>query len=84
VTHLLAWTPFIDPIAFDRYWYLLIIPMSFFIAVGYKSVRTVDMRKYWLQVLFFTVQMVIAITAIGIGAFVFVYYLLPTFAPMPN
>lgn len=82
--NLLAWTPFIDPIAFDRFWYLLIIPMSFFIAVGYKAVRTVDMRQFWKQVLMFTLQLVVAITAIGVGAFVFIYYLLPMFAPMPG
>lgn len=81
---LLAWTPFIDPIAFDQYWYLLLAPMSLFIAIGYKSVRTVDMSQYWKQVVLFTAQLVIAITAIGVATFVLVYYLLPMFAPMPK
>lgn len=81
---LLAWTPFVDPIAFDRYWYLLLIPMSLFIAIGYKSVRTVDMSQYWKQVALFTVQLVVAITAIGVATYVLVGHLLPMFAPMPK
>ncbi len=84
MTALLAYTPFIDPIAFDRFWYLLLIPMCFFIAVGYKSVRTLDMTRYWKQVLAFTAQLIIGITAMGIAAFVFIGYILPSFAPMNN
>lgn len=80
---LLAYRPFLDPINLDNQWYLLLIPMSFLLAVGYKSVRTVDMKNYWVQVLTFTFQLVVGLIGLGAGFYVFVRILLPALAPMP-
>ncbi|RMH14589.1 MAG: hypothetical protein D6695_00860 [Planctomycetota bacterium] len=80
---LLAYRPFLDPIPLDRHWYLLLIPMSFFLAVGYKSVRTVDMRKFWPQVFLFTAQLIIGLFGLGIGFYILVRVLLPALAPAP-
>ncbi len=78
----LAYTPFIDAMNLDRVWYLILIPMCFFIAVGYKSVRTYDMKDYMKQVFQFTGMMVIGIAALGAGFYVLISVLLPMFAPM--
>ncbi|GAB4385272.1 MAG: hypothetical protein Kow0022_10510 [Phycisphaerales bacterium] len=80
---LLAYRPFLDPINLDNLWYLLLIPMSFFLAVGYKAVRAVDMSRYWTQVLAFTFQLIVGMVGLGFGFFVFVRVLLPALAPMP-
>ncbi|KAA0213197.1 MAG: hypothetical protein DYG94_14265 [Leptolyngbya sp. PLA3] len=78
----LAWRPFLDPLNLDHAWYLLLVPMSFFLAMGYKAVRTVDMNRYWSQVAIFTFQMVIGLIGLGAGFFVVVRILLPALAPM--
>ncbi len=80
----LAYTPFIDPIAAHDFWFVLLLPLAFFIAVGYKAVRTVDMRTYWRQVLTFTVQIVGGIILLGIGAYLIIAFAIPALAPMPG
>ncbi|MCL4220171.1 MAG: hypothetical protein KJZ65_02255 [Phycisphaerales bacterium] len=78
----LAWRPFLDPLNLDQVWYVLLIPMSFFLAMGYKAVRTVDMDKYWPQVAIFTFQLTIGLIGLGAGFYVLVRILLPALAPM--
>ncbi len=80
----LAYTPFIDPINAQDFWFVLLLPLAFFIAVGYKAVRTVDMRLYWRQVLTFTIQIVGGIILLGIGAYLVIAYAIPSLAPMPG
>ncbi|MFI4898194.1 MAG: hypothetical protein ACIARR_10245 [Phycisphaerales bacterium JB059] len=80
----LAYTPFIDPIQAHDIWFLLLIPLAFLIAVGYKAVRTVNMRHYWRQVLMFTVQIVGGIVLLGLGAYLIIAYAIPSLAPMPG
>lgn len=78
----LSWRPILDPLNLDQVWYLLLIPMSFFLAMGYKAVRTVDMDKYWSQVTIFTFQLVMGLIGLGAGFYVLVRILLPALAPM--
>lgn len=82
MSFVLGYTPFIDAINLDRAWYILLVPICFFIAVGYKAVRTFDMKAYWKQVFQFTAMMVFGIAALGVGFFVLISVLLPMFAPM--
>lgn len=70
--------PFLDPLPVERYWYLLIVPMALGISIAYKSVRVVDMRKFWGPVLVMTVQIVAGMIALGAFSFVFVQYILPS------
>lgn len=79
---ILAYRPFIDPINFDRYWYLLLFPMVFFLAVGYKSVRTVDMKLYWRQVFMFSTQLIVGLVLLGTGFYIAIRVLLPIIAPL--
>lgn len=74
----LAVRPFLDPMPFERYWYLLIIPMSLGIAMAYKAVRVPDMKNYWLQTLVMAAQIVLGMIALGTFTFIFVQVVLPT------
>lgn len=77
---LLAFRPFLDPIHFERYWFLLIIPMALGVSLAYKAVRVPDMRRFWPQTLIMTVQIVAGMIALGTFTFVFVQYILPAIA----
>ena len=79
--NLLAYTPFIDPINAHRWWYLLLIPMALGISVAYKAVRIPELKDLPRQVIIMTVQIVIAMIALGAGAFVFVQYIAPRIVP---
>jgi hypothetical protein len=76
----LAARPFLDPQPWERYWYLLLIPMALGIALAYKAVRVPDMSRFWIQALAMTVQIVAGMIALGAFTFVFVQYLLPMIA----
>lgn len=77
----LAYRPFLEPLHIERYWYLLIVPISFFIAMAYKAVRVSDLRRYWLGVGVLTVQIVLGMAALGVFAFLFVQYIALTIVP---
>jgi len=79
----LAYTPFIDAMSVHDYWYLLIVPMAFFLAVGYKAVRCPDMKKYPQSVLSFTVQILGLMLLLAIAFTIVIGYVLPMLAPMP-
>jgi hypothetical protein len=78
---LLAYRPFLDPIHADRWWYLLLIPLALGIAVSYKAVRIPDLKDYSRQVAVMTVQIVLAMIALGLASYVFVQYLVPRIVP---
>ncbi len=40
-----AWRPFLDPIPIDRYWMLLLLPLTIIIAVVYKTIKTDRLDK---------------------------------------
>jgi len=80
----LAYTPFIDPIDLHDWWFVLIIPIAFFIACGYKAVRVPTMRKFWPQVISFTIQIVGGIALLGLAAYLIIGYAIPALAPMPG
>ena len=78
---LLAYIPFIDPIHADRWWYLFLIPMSLGISMAYKAVRIPDLREFPRQVLIMTVQIVVAMIALGAASYLFVQHIVPLIAP---
>lgn len=80
----LAYTPFIDALSIHEYWYLLIIPMSIFLAIGYKSVRCSDMDKFFRQVVIFTIQILGGLMLLAIAFTIVIVVLLPMLAPVPN
>ncbi len=80
----LAYTPFIDAMAIHEYWYLLIIPMSIFLAIGYKSVRCSDMNKFARSVIEFTILILGGLLLLAIGFTIVITVLLPMLAPLPG
>lgn len=78
----LAYRPFIDPINLQRGWYFLLLPLSLGIAIAYKAVRVRDMRAYPREVAVMTVQIIIAMLALGAVSFILVQHVLPMILPM--
>jgi hypothetical protein len=78
---LLAYRPFIDPIAADHWWYLLLIPLSLGIAVAYKGVRVAELKDFPRQVAAMTVQIVVAMILLGLASYIFVQYIVPAVVP---
>lgn len=65
---LLAWTPFIQPMnVFHDWWYLLIVPLSFGIAVIYKAVRSPTLVGFWRDAFMMTMQIVLAMIGLAIA-----------------
>jgi hypothetical protein len=62
-----AYRPFIDGVDLHRIWFLLLIPMAFFVSMTYKAVRLADMDRYWPQVLMMTAQVLLGMIALGAG-----------------
>jgi hypothetical protein len=77
----LAYRPFLDPIELHRLWFLLLIPLTVGIAMAYKAVRVPDMKDYPRQVLVMSVQIVLGMMALGLGAYLLVNVVLPLVAP---
>ena len=80
----LAWRPFLDPIDAHGWWFLLVVPMSFGIAVVYRAVRVHTLQGYWRRVLTLTAQIVISMILLGIASYLFVQVVVPALAPMPD
>ncbi|GJM19554.1 MAG: hypothetical protein DHS20C14_17670 [Phycisphaeraceae bacterium] len=79
----LAWTPFIDPIDANAFWYLLIIPMAIGIALAFKAVRVGEMRKYPRHVAMMTAQIILGVVVLAIASFIVIDKLVPILTPMP-
>ena len=75
---MLAWIPFLEPMnALQGLWYLLLVPMSFGIAVVYRSLREQTYATYWRSVFIMTGQVVFGIAAIAVALMVFVQWIIP-------
>ncbi len=65
---MLGYIPFLHPMSFvHEWWYLLIVPLSFGIAVIYKAVRLTSLRHYWRSVLVMTAQIVLAMVGLAVA-----------------
>ena len=67
-----GWRPFIDPINAHSFWYFMLLPISFFIAMAYKAVRVKTLAGYWTAVLVMTVQIVAGMLALAAAFYVLV------------
>ncbi len=80
----LAYTPFIDAMSIHDQWYLLIIPMVIFVAIGYKAVRVNDLKDFPRQVFVFVVQVLGVMAVLAIAFTLIITVLVPLLAPMPG
>jgi uncharacterized membrane protein YwzB len=74
-------TIFIDPLQAHDAWYLMIVPMVVFIAVGYKAVRTRNMDQYWREVLVFVIQVLGGMGLLALAFMVVINFVVPVLAP---
>ena len=74
-------TIFIDPLQAHDAWYLMIVPMVIFIAVGYKAVRTRNMDNYWREVLVFVIQVLGGMGLLALAFMVVINFVVPVLAP---
>ena len=75
---MLAWIPFLEPAnGLQTWWYLLLIPLAFGLAVIYKAIREPSMSRYWRSVWIMTTQIVFVIAAIAVALGVFVQVVIP-------
>ncbi|MBU6413588.1 MAG: hypothetical protein KGS45_08940 [Planctomycetes bacterium] len=81
---LLSIRPFIDPIdpVFNvhQYWWVLLVPVCFFISMTWKALRAPDLSTYWRQVLIMTGQGVLGIVGLAAGLLIVVRWVLPLIA----
>ncbi len=73
--------PFIDPIDvpfnIQPIWFLLVIPLCFFISMAWKAVRVPDLSTYWRQVVLMTAQSLILLLGLWVLALLVVMYVMP-------
>jgi hypothetical protein len=75
---LAAYIPFITPIhALHEWWYLLLAPLAFGIAMIYKALRLPTLRQYWRSVAIMTAQIVLAMIALAIALTILVQVVVP-------
>jgi hypothetical protein len=72
VPSLLAWRPFIDPLDAHGTWYLLLLPLVFFISMVWKAVRLPSLENYWRQVLMMTAQGIVGLVALALTSYLLV------------
>lgn len=75
---LAAYIPFLHPMnVFHQWSYLLLVPLSFGIAVIYKALRLPVLDTFWREVAIMTTQIVLAMIALALGLMVLVQYVVP-------
>jgi len=77
---LLAYTPFIDPVNINQYWYLLLLPVSLLVSLSYKACRVESLSDLPREVGVMTVQIVVVMILLGVASFLFVEKVLPMIA----
>jgi len=79
-TTLLAYTPFLDPLNIESWWYFTLIPLAFFVSMAYKAVRVQSFDHYWRNVLMMTIQIVLGIVGLGLLMFLLITQIMPRIA----
>jgi len=54
-----GWRPFLDPIAIDDYWLILLVPLVFAVALVYKAIKLDDLSNLMRQTLQLAGQIVV-------------------------
>ncbi|MFG0328538.1 MAG: hypothetical protein ACF8PN_01455 [Phycisphaerales bacterium] len=77
MTLLLAWRPFLDPLAIEQSWWLFLFPLVLGISMVYKAVRLPSLQRFWRQTLKMSLQIVAAMVVLAAALFVVVEWLSP-------
>lgn len=78
----LPYRPFLDPVRLPVHtrWYLLLLPMSFGVAVVYKAVMLHTMERYWRQVGYLTAQIIVGMILLAVASYAIVLWYVPWMA----
>lgn len=63
----LAYRPFLDPIAIDDYWLLLLLPLVFVIALVYKTIKLDDLTHLMRHAFYLAGQIVVFMVLAAAG-----------------
>ncbi|TVQ57736.1 MAG: hypothetical protein EA377_00630 [Phycisphaerales bacterium] len=75
---LLGYLPFVVPLHFfNTWWYVLLVPLAFGIAVIYKATRLARLEDFWRQVIIMTTQIILAMIGLAIALTVLVQLVIP-------
>jgi len=73
-----AWIPFIVPMhGLQPYWFLLLVPLAFGIAVIYKALRMDDLSRFWRKAGVTTIAIVGGVVALGLIFAILVEWIIP-------
>ena len=75
---LATYIPFVHPIQSANYWwYVLVVPLAFGIAVVYKAMRVHTFDGFWRETLALTAQIVLAMLALAIALGLLIVFIIP-------
>ena len=75
---LLAYIPFLHPIAvFHDWWYVLILPLSFGISIIYKALRLDELTRFWREVSIMTLQIILGMIGLALVLMILVQLVIP-------
>ena len=72
----------LDPLPIGAYWPFLLIPLALGISIAYKAVRVGSLEAYFKSVLIMTTQIVLAMIAMGVAAYLFIWFVIPAITPI--
>ncbi|MBK7406533.1 MAG: hypothetical protein IPJ41_18540 [Phycisphaerales bacterium] len=84
ISLVVAWRPFLDPLNLHAWWWMLLVPLSFGIAVTYRATRVATFEGFWLKAVILTVQIVLSMFLLGIASYLFIQVAVPYLMPMPG
>lgn len=74
----LAWIPFLQPApGVSSWWWLLVLPLSLFLSMGWKAVRVETFDGYWAAVLRMSAQIVLGMIGMFVALALLVRVVLP-------
>ncbi len=75
---LIAWIPFLEPIrGIGNAWWLLSLPLIVGISIAYKSIRAASVERFWGQVAWFSLRVMLIMVALTVALFVLVRVVVP-------
>ncbi|MDX2116469.1 MAG: hypothetical protein SFZ24_12740 [Planctomycetota bacterium] len=77
MNHLLAYTPFLDPLDLHDAWWITILPLALGISLAYKAIRVPTLDRLPREVVLMTVQTVGAMVLLSLAVYVMVELLIP-------
>ena len=75
---LIAWIPFLEPIrGIGNAWWLLSLPLIVGISIAYKAIRAASVERFWAQVAWLSVRVMLIMIALTLGLLVLVRIVVP-------